>query len=127
MTSSRVPTPLTRLEGNTAGTSARVPVRPGAVADLGMCGRSLYGNREISWLANRCVTRSALVRVGERRRHAFHRVRRQHTIPIARPLHCRCPTPRDFVPWGLSNAGLHGAGWARHCRHPKCFTSADEN
>jgi hypothetical protein len=33
----------------------------------------------------------------------------QHTILIARPLHCRCPTPRDFVPWCISDAGLHGA------------------
>jgi len=29
----------------------RVPARPGAVGDPGMCGRSLYGNREISCLA----------------------------------------------------------------------------
>jgi hypothetical protein len=27
-----------------------------------------------------------------------------------RPLHYRCPTPRDFVPWCISDAGLHGAG-----------------
>jgi hypothetical protein len=25
-------------------------------------------------------------------------------------LHCRCPTPRDFVPWCISDAGPHGAG-----------------
>jgi hypothetical protein len=40
--------PLT--EGNTPGAISRVPGRPGAVGDPGMCRRSLYGNREISHL-----------------------------------------------------------------------------
>ena len=48
MTSSRVPTLLTLRKATRTGTPARVSIRPGAVADLGMCGRSLYGNREIS-------------------------------------------------------------------------------
>jgi hypothetical protein len=67
MTSSRAPTLLTLWKATRMGTPARVPTRPGAVADLGMCGRSVYGNREISRLADRYVTRPALVRVGEAR------------------------------------------------------------
>ena len=53
MTSSRAPTLLTLWKATRKGTLTRVPDRPGVVADLGMCGRSLNGNREISWLANR--------------------------------------------------------------------------
>ncbi len=34
------------------GTPTQVPARPGVVGDLGMCGRSLFGNREISWSAS---------------------------------------------------------------------------
>ena len=30
------------------GTPTQMPARPGVVGELGMCGRSLYGNREIS-------------------------------------------------------------------------------
>ena len=41
-------------EGNMGGALLRAPVRPGAVVDPGMCGRSLCGNREIS-----CLTRAA--------------------------------------------------------------------
>jgi hypothetical protein len=41
-------------EGNADGASLRAPIRPGAVEDPGMCGRSLCGNREIS-----CLTRAA--------------------------------------------------------------------
>jgi len=51
-------------EGNTVGASSRVPVRPGVVADPGMCGRSLFGNREISGLARGWTPR---VRVGKTR------------------------------------------------------------
>ena len=51
MTSSRAPTLLTLWKATRTGTLTRVPDRPGVVADLGMCGRSLYGNREISWSA----------------------------------------------------------------------------
>jgi hypothetical protein len=35
------------LEGNTVRRVMRVPHRSGVVRDPGMCGRSLYGNREI--------------------------------------------------------------------------------
>ena len=49
-------------EGNTQGrASASVP-RPGAVADPGMHGRSLHGNREISGLTSRRV---GLARIGK--------------------------------------------------------------
>src|SRR6478736_3661581 len=48
-------------EGNTDG-----PRRPGVVVDTGMCGRSLPGNREISWSASASM-RAALVRVGKAR------------------------------------------------------------
>ena len=55
--------PLT--EGNTDGRT-RAPRRPGVVLDTGMCGRSLLGNRQISWSAS-ASTRAALVRVGKAR------------------------------------------------------------
>src|SRR5580658_4235780 len=35
------------MEGNTNERVMRAPVRPGVVEDTGMCGSSLYGNREI--------------------------------------------------------------------------------
>ena len=34
------------------GAIVRAPRRPGVVLDTGMCGRSLLGNREISWSAS---------------------------------------------------------------------------
>ena len=39
------------MEGNTDGSVMRAPARPGVVEDPGMCGSSLYGNREVSGLA----------------------------------------------------------------------------
>jgi hypothetical protein len=51
-------------EGNTVGASSRVPVRPGVVEDPGMCGSSLYGNREISGLARGWTPQ---VRIGKAR------------------------------------------------------------
>jgi hypothetical protein len=54
-----------QAEGNMDGTLLRVPARPSAVVDPGMCGRSLRGNREIS-----CLTRGgplSLVRTGKAR------------------------------------------------------------
>jgi len=45
---SRVPTALGSRKATRTGASSRVLVRPGVVADSGMCGRSLFGNREIS-------------------------------------------------------------------------------
>ena len=38
-------------EGNMVGASSRAPGWPGVVEDPGMCGSSLFGNREISGLA----------------------------------------------------------------------------
>ena len=45
---SRAPTALSSRKAKRAGASSRVPVWPGVVADPGMCGCSLIGNREIS-------------------------------------------------------------------------------
>ena len=67
MTSPRVPTLFSLWKAKRTGAQARAPRRPGVVADLGMCGRSLRGNREISRLVNREVSRSALARIGKAR------------------------------------------------------------
>ena len=67
MTSSRASTLLTLWKATRKGTLTRVPDRPGVVADLGMCRRSLTGNREISSSTNRYVMRPALVRIGKAR------------------------------------------------------------
>lgn len=45
---SRAPTLSTERKATRAGAQSRAPVWPGVVADPGMYGRSLYGNREIS-------------------------------------------------------------------------------
>lgn len=45
---SRVPTPSTVRKATRAGAQSRASVWPGVVADPGMYGSSLYGNREIS-------------------------------------------------------------------------------
>ena len=66
MTSSRAPTLYVLRKAIRTGTPMRVPARPGAVGELGMCGRSLFGNREISWSASD-ATRAALVRIGKAR------------------------------------------------------------
>jgi hypothetical protein len=49
------------MESNTDGRVMRAPGRPGVVEDPGMCGRSLYGNREILGLAGKAL----LVRIGK--------------------------------------------------------------
>jgi hypothetical protein len=54
--------PLT--EGNTDGRDIARPRRPGVVADTGMRGRSLRGNREVSRLT---VRRRPPVRIGKAR------------------------------------------------------------
>ena len=48
---SRAPMALSSRKAKRAGASSRVPAWPGVVADPGMCGRPLRGNREISRLA----------------------------------------------------------------------------
>ena len=58
---SRAPTALSSRKAKWAGTSSRVPVWPGVVPDPGMCGRSLYGNREV------CGSAESLRAVGPRR------------------------------------------------------------
>jgi hypothetical protein len=63
MTSSRVPTPCCWRKAKRTGASARVPARPGVVADLGMCGRSLRRNWEVSRLAS--GDGAGLVRIGK--------------------------------------------------------------
>jgi hypothetical protein len=67
MTSSRAPTFCVLRKAIRTGTPTRVPARPGVVGELGMCGRSLYGNREISRLTKSDITRAAVVRIGEAR------------------------------------------------------------
>ena len=42
---------VVRTEGNTSGAPSRAFGRPGVVKETGMCGSSLYGNREIPRLA----------------------------------------------------------------------------
>jgi hypothetical protein len=48
---SREPTLSTERKAIRRGAISRAPSRLGVVVDPGMCGRSLYGNREISRLA----------------------------------------------------------------------------
>jgi hypothetical protein len=45
-----VPTCSESRKATWRGASSRVPIRPGVVEDPGMCGSSLFGNREISGL-----------------------------------------------------------------------------
>jgi hypothetical protein len=47
ITNSRVPTTWSGWEGNTSCSAMRAVVRTGGVQDLGMCGHSLCGNRDI--------------------------------------------------------------------------------
>ena len=53
----RMPTLLVRRKAKRAGALVRASDRSGVVGDPGMYGRSLNGNREISWLAIRSVER----------------------------------------------------------------------
>ena len=62
---SRKPTLSTERKATRRGAISRAPSRFGVVADPGICRSSLYGNREISWLA-RCSL-SSLVRGGKAR------------------------------------------------------------
>ena len=57
---------ITDMESKTDGRVMRAPGRPGVVADPGMCGRSLYGNREILGVAGKGLP----VRVGKARSHS---------------------------------------------------------
>jgi len=47
ITNFRVPTTWSGWEGNTSCSAMRAIDRPGGVEELGMCGHSLRGNREI--------------------------------------------------------------------------------
>ena len=47
ITNSRVPTTWSGWEGNMSCSAMRAIVRPGGVLELGMCGHSLCGNRDI--------------------------------------------------------------------------------
>ena len=49
---SRAPTALSSRKAKRTGASSQVTAWPGVVPDPGMCGRSLYGNREISGSAD---------------------------------------------------------------------------
>ena len=52
---------VSNMESKTDGRVMRAPGRPGVVEDPGMCGRPLYGNREIMGLAGKALP----VRVGK--------------------------------------------------------------
>ena len=60
----RVPTWSNSRKATRAGASSRVPARPGVVGDPGMCGSSLFGNREVSGLASGWTP---LARIGKAR------------------------------------------------------------
>lgn len=47
ITNSRVPTSWSGREGNMSCSAMQAAERPGGVEELGMCGHSLHGNREI--------------------------------------------------------------------------------
>ncbi len=47
----RVPTCSESRKATWTGASTQAPARPGVVEDPGMCGSSLFGNREVSGLA----------------------------------------------------------------------------
>ena len=61
---SRVPTPFHWRKATRTGALSQASVRPGAVAEPGMCARSLRGNREISGLTSRST---GLARIGKAR------------------------------------------------------------
>jgi hypothetical protein len=52
ITNFRVPTTWSDWEGNTSCSDMRAIERPGGVEELGMCGHSLHGNREIREFSN---------------------------------------------------------------------------
>ena len=61
---SRVPTWCLTWKATRTGALLRAPGRPGVVRDPGMCGRSLYGNRDIS---HPTVRQKPPVRIGKAR------------------------------------------------------------
>jgi hypothetical protein len=63
----RVPTRFPSRKATRSGASSQAPERPGVVAEPGMYGRSLRGNREISRPTNGDVWSAALVRIGKAR------------------------------------------------------------
>jgi hypothetical protein len=52
ITNFRVPTTWSGWEGNTSCSAMQAIERPGGVKELGMCGHSLHGNREIREFSN---------------------------------------------------------------------------
>ena len=65
---SRTPTPLIRRKATLWGASAQALRRSGVVGDPGMCGRSLYGNREVSRLTGDFVSSARIGKVRSRSR-----------------------------------------------------------
>jgi hypothetical protein len=61
---SRVPTPFHWRKATWTSALTQVLARPGAVAEPGMCARSLHGNREVSDLTSRST---GLARIGKAR------------------------------------------------------------
>ena len=58
--------------------------------------------------------------IASRWRHAFHRGRHQHAILIAPTALSAHPAPSCLG--AFRTPAYTARGWARHCRHPKCFT-----
>ncbi len=63
---------MTARKATRTGATARAPERPGVVGDPGMCGRTLYGNREISRLADGHVVPQGPHREGEEPKPMMH-------------------------------------------------------
>jgi hypothetical protein len=103
----RVPTPLAVRKATWTGASTRVPGQPGAVEDTGMCGRSLFGNREISRL-----TRAAC-------RHWPASGRRGAVADDARPREVRL-RHSSYEVGEQSRATDHGADGAKGGGQGKC-------
>ena len=61
--------------------------------------------------------------IASRWRHAFHRGRRQHAFLIA-PAAPSVPPPATSCLGAFPTPAYTARGWARHCRHSKCFTRA---
>jgi len=74
-----MPTLLVLRKARRAGALVRASVRSGVVGDPGMYGRSLHGNREVSWSAMRPLRRMVRGRK-------------------ARSRSCRCTTRRSLTP-----------------------------
>src|SRR6202035_748439 len=86
------------------GAIVRAPRRPGVVVDTGMCGRSLLGNREISWSASAtCVERWSVSGGGEA-------VADSVGSREAGPRHSSCEADEQGRATGCGVGGAKGGG-----------------